>query len=364
MLLSIPFLAALVASVSASNVLDLTSDNFDSVIGKGKPGLVEFFAPWCGHCKNLAPIYEQLADAFVGAKDKVVIAKVDADADKALGKKYGITGFPTLKWFDAEGNHEPYESERDLDSLAAFITQKSKVKSNIKPPPPPATTILDVYNFDEVALDTSKNVLVSFTVGSFFTISTAIDVFVTGSLCIVANVDGDDKKNSPLTQKYDVSGFPTIKFFGKDTKEPVAYEAGRTEADFVAFLNEKCGTHRAVGGGLTDQAGRLPEFDTLATKFFTAGAEARDSIFKEASVLAASAGAASKHYLRVMEKVVNSSEAYVQKESSRLAKILEKRSLSPSKLDEIKIKANILTAFAEQKVEEVKEKIARSEAEL
>ncbi|KAG6842311.1 hypothetical protein C0991_010599 [Blastosporella zonata] len=387
MLLALPFLAAFVASVTASNVVDLTSANFDSVIGKGKPALVELlvddgfsvlfsFMLIIGSVTiqlrtlvNLAPVYEQVADAFAGAKDKVVIAKVDADADKALGQRFGITGFPTLKWFDADGNHEPYESARDLDSFAAFVTKKSKAKSNIKPPPPPATTILDVYNFDEVALDTSKNVLVSFTApwcGHCKNMKPAYEAvaatFESESDCIVANVDGDDKKNSDLTKKYDVSGFPTIKFFAKGSKEPISYDGGRTEAAFVAFLNEKCGTQRAIGGGLTDQAGRLPAFDALATKFFTAGVEARDSIFKEASILATSAGAASKHYLRVMEKVVNSSEAYIQKESTRLSKILEKKNLAPSKLDEIKIKANILNAFAEEKVEDVK--IAREETEL
>ncbi|KAG6897043.1 hypothetical protein C0992_004452 [Termitomyces sp. T32_za158] len=63
-----------------------------------------------------------------------------------------------------------------------------------------------------------------------------------------------------------------------------------------------------------------------------------------------------------MEKVANGSEAYVQKEASRLAKILKKKNLSSSKLDEIKIKANILSAFAEE-VEEP-EKVSRAEAEL
>ncbi|KAG5637160.1 hypothetical protein H0H81_005563 [Sphagnurus paluster] len=339
--------------------------------------------------KNLAPVYEQLGDAFAHAKDKVVIAKVDADGEgKDAGKKYGVTGYPTLKWFDAQGNPEPYESGRDLDSLAAFVTKKSGVKSSIKPPPAPETTILDIHNFDEVALDSSKNVLVAFTApwcGHCKSMKPIYEkvaaTFKPESDCIVANVDGDDKKNSELTKKYGVSGFPTIKFFSKDNKEPIDYQSGRSEADFVAFLNEKCGTHRAVGGGLSEKAGRITELDNLASKFFTASADARAKIISEAKALAASAGTAAQHYLRVMDKIVNSSEAYVQKEATRsvmpctpgcmfkiltgvcssLSKILEKRNLAPTKLDEIKIKANILSAFVEEKVEE---KTGRAESEL
>ncbi|TFK40373.1 thioredoxin-like protein [Crucibulum laeve] len=366
------FAAALVAGVSASNVIDLTPANFDDVVGKGKPALVEFFAPWCGHCKTLAPIYEQLADAYAHAKDKVVIAKVDADGEgRPLGQKYGVTGFPTLKWFDADGKEEKYEAGRDLDSLAAFITKKSGVKSSIKPPPAPETLILDVHSFDDVALDSSKNVLVSFTApwcGHCKNLKPIYEkvasTFKPESNCVVANVDANDEKNRPLATKYDVSSFPTIKFFSTDNKEGELYDGGRTEEDFIKFLNEKCGTHRAVGGGLSDEAGRVAEFDALAKKFFVASADARDSLYKEALSLASSAGAASKHYLRVMEKVVNGTEGYVQKEAKRLASILKKRTLSPSKMDEIKIKANILRAFAEEKAEEAKEKILRAEAEL
>jgi thiol-disulfide isomerase/thioredoxin len=70
--------------------------------------------------------------------------------------------------------------------------------------------------------------------------------------CIVANVDADAESNRPLATKYNIQSFPTLKFFPKGG-EPIDYEGGRQEADFVEFLNEKCGTYRAVGGGLNDQ---------------------------------------------------------------------------------------------------------------
>ncbi|KAI0353851.1 protein disulfide isomerase [Trametes cingulata] len=368
-----------IGSAFASNVLELTPDNFDEHVGKGKPALVEFFAPWCGHCKNLAPTYEQLADAFAHAKDKVVIAKVDADGvGRPLGQKYGVTGFPTLKWFGPDGGEpEKYEGGRDLDALANFITTKSGVKSNIKPPPPPAYQILDVHTFDEVALNPEKDVIVAFTApwcGHCKRLKPIYEEvakdFASESNCVVANVDADAKVNRPLAEKYQISSFPTIMFFPKDNKEGIDYDGPRTEEAFVEYLNEKCGTHRTVGGLLDDTVGRLEELDKLAAKFYEETAPTRQELLKQASELASTLGDAAKHYIRVMEKVVNGSEEYLEKESHRLATILQKRTLSPGKLDEIKIKANILGAFrpivqkVEETAEEVKEEIKRDTAEL
>ncbi|KLO17216.1 protein disulfide isomerase [Schizopora paradoxa] len=366
MLLRLSLIAPLFAlAVQASNVLDLDSTNFDDIIGKGKPALVEFFAPWCGHCKNLAPTYEQLADAYSHVKDKVIIAKVDADAaaNKPVAQKYGVTGFPTLKWFGPEGGDpETYSEARDLEALANFITTKSGVKSNIKPPPPGATLILDANTFDEVVFNTSKNVLVAFTApwcGHCKRMKpiyeTVAQTFESESECVLANVDADAKKNMPLAMKYEISSFPTLVFFSKEDKKGVPYTGAREEKDFVDFLNEKCGTQRAVGGGLNEQAGRVPEFDELAAKFYSASADARQSILDEAITLSKTAGAAAQQYIKVMKKVVSDTEAYLTKETTRLSSILSKRTLSSAKLDEIKTKANILAAFAEKKAEETKE---------
>ncbi|KAN0120672.1 thioredoxin protein disulfide isomerase [Russula decolorans] len=365
------FSLSLLAGALASNVLDLDPSNFDSVIGQGKPGLVEFFAPWCGHCKNLAPIYEQLADAYSHAKDKVVVAKVDADgAGKPLGQKYGVTGFPTLKWFDAQGTVSDYEGGRDFDALAGFITEKSGIKSNIKPPPPPATVILDTHTFDEVVLNKDHDTIVAFTAPWCGhckhlkpTFEQVAKDFLPETNCIVANLDADAEANRPLAMKYNVQSFPTIKFFPKGG-EPIEYGGGRQEADFVQFLNEKCGTYRAVGGGLNDQAGRHPEFDALASKFFTATGAARDSIYKEASALGAQVGPAAAHYIRVMEKVVNGKADYFSKESKRLTSILQKRVLASEKLDEIKVKANVLAAFAAEKAADARDAIERAIEDL
>ena len=83
---------------TASNVVDLTPSNFDSIVGDGnKDVLVEFYAPWCGHCKSLAPVYELLGTAFRN-EDNCVVARVDADAHRDLGESYMYLVFNYFKW--------------------------------------------------------------------------------------------------------------------------------------------------------------------------------------------------------------------------------------------------------------------------
>lgn len=149
---------------AASSVLDLIPNNFDDIVLRsGKPALVEFFAPWCGHCKKLAPIYEELATNFEFAKDKVSIAKVDADAEKDLGRKFGVQGFPTLKWFDGKSDTPTdYQGGRDLESLSSFISEKTGIKIKTKKPAPSAVEMLTDRSF-QTEIGGDKDVLVAFT---------------------------------------------------------------------------------------------------------------------------------------------------------------------------------------------------------
>jgi len=82
---------------------------------------VEFYAPWCGHCKSLTPIYEKLATIFASEPD-IVIAKLDATQEKKKSEEYGVTGFPTLKWFSKDDKSgKAYEGGRDLTSCIQYI---------------------------------------------------------------------------------------------------------------------------------------------------------------------------------------------------------------------------------------------------
>lgn len=170
-----------------------------------------------------------------------MIAKTDADGEgRALGEKYKVQGYPTLKWFPA-GSNKPvdYNSGRDLESLVAFVSKESGVKSNIKPPAPPAAKELDASNFDDI-VDGSRNVLVAFTApwcGHCKNMKPAYEkvakAFATETDCLVAHVNADEAENKPIASRYDVRSFPTIKFFPKGAEEPIHYDSGRSEAQFV-----------------------------------------------------------------------------------------------------------------------------------
>ncbi|CAI7766137.1 unnamed protein product [Closterium sp. NIES-53] len=109
-------------------VITLDSSNFDEVVPNEEFIVVEFYAPWCGHCKNLAPEYEKAAKALAEAGSTVKLAKVDADEskNKGLAKKYDVKGFPTLKIF-RKGSDTPqdYNGPRDADGIVSYLNKQS-----------------------------------------------------------------------------------------------------------------------------------------------------------------------------------------------------------------------------------------------
>ncbi len=72
--------------------VELTNDNFDATVGSGV-SLVDFWAPWCGPCRMIAPVIEELAEEFEG---KANICKVNTDEQQDLAVKYGIRSIPTI----------------------------------------------------------------------------------------------------------------------------------------------------------------------------------------------------------------------------------------------------------------------------
>ena len=102
--------------------LPTNQENFDA--NSNDPSVALFYAPWCGHCKTLKPIWKQVEDNFPN-----VCKSIDCDADPKMAEKFGVKGFPTIKYlpqgFANPDSAEEYQGERTLEALTTFV--KSKV---------------------------------------------------------------------------------------------------------------------------------------------------------------------------------------------------------------------------------------------
>lgn len=328
-------------------------------------------------CKSLAPIYEDLASSFKYAENKVTIAKVDADEHKTLGRKFGVQGFPTLKWFDGSGKDpEDYNGGRDLDSLSAFITEKTGLKMKGAVKPPSAVQMLNDAKFKEV-VGGEKGVLVAFTApwcGREFSsgrnngkMQTNVGTdckslapiyedlansFANEESIIIAKVDAESEDSKATASAQGITGFPTIKWFPAGSKEPTTYSNARTEAAFIDFINKEAGTYRAPGGGLTAAGGTVAAIDTIIQKIIDGGNDVASKADEIVQAATSEKSAYAKYYAKAAEKI-KANSAWLDKELARLESILKKGGLVPTKVDDLTSRSNILRRF----------KVVKSEAE-
>lgn len=122
-------------------IVVLKGDNFQKALEHFDNVLVEFYAPWCGHCKAFAPDYVKIAAILKEKGESVACAKVDAPEEQELIEKYDIQGFPTLKLFRKDKKPDSYQGFRSVDALVDWVTRKIG---------PPAQAIEDAESADKL----------------------------------------------------------------------------------------------------------------------------------------------------------------------------------------------------------------------
>ena len=100
-------------------VLTCDSNNFDEIVLESKiPVLVDFYANWCGPCKMMAPILDEISEEFEG---KIKVAKVDVDNNPALSSEYKIMSIPNMILFENGSKKENIVGARSKDDLIRFL---------------------------------------------------------------------------------------------------------------------------------------------------------------------------------------------------------------------------------------------------
>ncbi|XP_077297082.1 thioredoxin domain-containing protein pretaporter [Arctopsyche grandis] len=206
---------------------------------------VMFYAPWCGHCQKLAPIWAQLEELLNVEGSRVTIASVDCTKEKDLCAEHDITGYPTLKFFKigvSEG--VKFRGIRDLPNLSSFINEQlgeSSVEEHLRVP-------IVVNIGKELTEDTfHDHVAKGYHFVKFYapwcghcqrlapTWEKLAETFVDSGAVSIGKVDCTLYRD--ICTEFDVKGYPTLLWI-EDGKRIEKYSGQRSHADFKAFINK------------------------------------------------------------------------------------------------------------------------------
>ena len=258
-------------------VLLLDASNFDkTVVQSSENWMVLFFAPWCGHCKHFSPEYEKAAKNLKGLYN---IAAVNADAEKELGRRYNITGYPSVLYFGKNKTKpEKYTGRRTVKALAEYLLSKTKEdiesrigvkldsptsstnqKAQAKPNPnSQQNTKKNTQNTQNTQKSSTEDNVVVLTDASFNEIFSSQDMWM---VAFYAPWCGHCKKllpewteaatklkgqikiakidatvNTQMAGKYQIQGYPTIKVFAPGKEKTVEeYNGPRDSAGIVEW---------------------------------------------------------------------------------------------------------------------------------
>ena len=269
---------------SNSAVILLNQEQFDKEVVKSNDiWLILFYAPWCGHCQAFSPEYEKAAKALKGI---FKIGAVNGDEEKILSGKYGIKGFPTVKFFGLNKDKPvDYNSARKAESVVDFMFEKARSIANVRlngksssssssgsgsqqkqqqqkqktAEPGNEKDVIELTddNFDSTVFNDESMWLIAFYAPWCGHCKKLLPEWVTAATQLrgqvkIAKVDAT--VHQKLAQRYQIQGYPTIKVFapGKGDKKVEEYQGPRDAPGIVQYALDKL-----------DQFGFVPETKQL-----------------------------------------------------------------------------------------------------
>jgi protein disulfide-isomerase A1 len=211
--------SAYAEDIDEKDVIVLGASNFTELISSHKYVLVEFYAPWCGHCQTLAPEYAKAATLL--KNEGVVLAKVDATEHNDLSQKFEVQGFPTLLFF-VDGEHRPYTGGRKVDEIVGWVKKKCG----------PSFQSLKSTADAEKALEFETPIAVAF-------VDSLEDKNAKALIATSAKEEGatfymtDDKE---VAAKFGLEKTPSLVLLKKQTETVVHFEGEFEEAALTSFV--------------------------------------------------------------------------------------------------------------------------------
>ncbi|XP_023810370.1 protein disulfide-isomerase [Oryzias latipes] len=134
------------------DVLVLKKSNFDEALQAHPNILVEFYAPWCGHCKALAPEYAKAAGMLKAEGSQIRLGKVDATEETELAQEFGVRGYPTIKFFKGGDKESPkeYSAGRQADDMVNWLKKRTG---------PAVTSLTEVTDAESLIADNEVAVI-------------------------------------------------------------------------------------------------------------------------------------------------------------------------------------------------------------
>lgn len=112
-------------------VIVVTKDEYEEIVDQHPQLMLELYAPWCGHCKKLAPIYSEAAEILAKQGSKVKLAKIDDTAEKLDDHRFKITGYPTLFFIDGD-DVSKYEGDRTSEAIVRWVNKRVTPVTELK----------------------------------------------------------------------------------------------------------------------------------------------------------------------------------------------------------------------------------------